>query len=72
VGPHRRPESCRLVQQVSGRGSRHLERRGILVRDTASSQLTLESGESDDALTEFQAHSISTALRWVHNAVIRR
>jgi hypothetical protein len=47
-----------LVRRISERIARHLERRGILVREAERSQLNLEPGESEDALAEFHGHSI--------------
>ena len=50
-------ELQRLVTQISERIGRQLERKGLLVRDSESSHLGLES-DSDDALSDLQGHSI--------------
>lgn len=48
-----------LVQTISERIGRHLERTGKLVRDEQSSYLALDSeGEGEDALKDLQGHSI--------------
>jgi hypothetical protein len=48
-----------LVQTISERIGRHLERRGVLVRDAENSYLALESAEEgEDALKDLQGHSI--------------
>ena len=51
-------ELQRLVSQISERIGRQLERHGLLVRDSQSCHLGLES-DSDDALSDLQGHSIS-------------
>jgi hypothetical protein len=52
-----------LVQQISERLGRHLERRGLLVRDAQSSYLELgspDAGEAEEnALSDLQGHSIT-------------
>jgi hypothetical protein len=47
-----------LVQRIAVRIGRHLERRGILVREEGSSHLELPSGPDEDALADLQGHSI--------------
>ena len=42
-----------LVQRISERVGRQLERRGILVRDAESSHLVLEADSGEDALWPF-------------------
>jgi hypothetical protein len=48
-----------LVQQISERLGRHLERQGILVRDAESSHLAFEPEGEEGALADLQGHSIS-------------
>jgi hypothetical protein len=48
-----------LAQRISERIGRHLERKGLLVRDLDSSHLALEPGDTEDALTDLQGHSIT-------------
>jgi hypothetical protein len=49
-----------LVQQISDRIARHLERRGILVREAENSQLNLAPEESED-WRSFTATRLPTA-----------
>jgi len=48
-----------LVQRISARLGRHLERKGLLVRDLESSRLAFEPGSEDNALADLQGHSIT-------------
>jgi len=48
-----------LVQRISERIGRHLERCGILVREAQSSQLNLEEEDSEDALGQLHGSSIT-------------
>jgi hypothetical protein len=54
-----RVELQALVQRISERIGRHLERKGLLVRDLDSSHLALQLGDTEDALCELQGHSIT-------------
>ena len=54
-----RAELQALVQRISERIGRHLERKGLLVRDLDSSHLARTLGDTEDALTDLQAHSIT-------------
>jgi hypothetical protein len=47
------------VQRISERVGRHLERKGLLVRDVESSHLAFDLGGEDDALADLQGHSIT-------------
>jgi hypothetical protein len=47
------------VQRISEPIGRHLERKGLLVRDVESTYLALDAGGEDDALAELQGHSIT-------------
>ena len=48
-----------LLERISERIGRQLERRGILVRDAQSSHLALEPQGGEDALADLQGHSIT-------------
>ena len=48
-----------VVQGISERIGRHLERQGILVRDAESSHLAFEPEGEEGALADLQGHSIS-------------
>jgi hypothetical protein len=48
-----------LVQRISERIGRHLERKGLLVRDVQSSHLAFDPDDEDRALTELRGHSIA-------------
>ena len=48
----------RLVHRRSRRIGRHLERRGLLVRDIENGTLALDSGD-DSTLDELRGHSIT-------------
>ncbi len=48
-----------LVETISARIGRQLERRGILVRDAESSHLALEADSGEDALPTLQGHSVT-------------
>jgi ribosomal protein S27E len=48
-----------LVQRISERIGRHLERKGLLVRDLDRRHLALEPGDTADAFTDLQGHSIT-------------
>jgi hypothetical protein len=54
-----RAELQALVQRISERIGRHLERKGLLERDVESTHLALDAGGEDDALAELQGHSIT-------------
>jgi hypothetical protein len=54
-----REEIQALVQRLSERLGRHLERRGLLVRDAESSHLNFEPRAEDDGLADLQGHSIT-------------
>ena len=58
VPPPTKAELEALLAQITSRIARHLERRGLLVRDTESSHLSREPGE-DAGLEALQSHSIS-------------
>ena len=58
VPPPTKAELEALLAQITSRIGRHLERRGLLVRDTESSHLSREPGE-DAGLEALQGHSIS-------------
>jgi hypothetical protein len=60
-----------LVQRLSERLGRHLERRGWLVRDAESSHLNFEPRAADDGLADLQGRS-PTASRWVRSGAVRR
>jgi hypothetical protein len=60
VRPPTQAELQTLVQTTSERIGRHLERRGVLVRDVENSVLALESDEDgEDILKDLQDHSIT-------------
>jgi hypothetical protein len=59
VSPPTTAELQALAQRISERIGRHLERKGLLVRDLDSSHLALEPGDTADALTDLQGHSIT-------------
>jgi hypothetical protein len=52
-----------LLQRISERIGRHLERKGLLVRDLDSSHLALEPGDTEDALADLRGHSIIPRCR---------
>jgi hypothetical protein len=54
-----RVELLALVQRINERIGRHLERKGLLVRDVESSHLAFDLGGEDDALADLQGHSIT-------------
>ena len=54
-----REEIQALVRRLSERLGRHLERRGLLVRDAESSHLNFEPSAEDDGLADLQGHSIT-------------
>jgi hypothetical protein len=55
-----RPEELQtLVQRISERIGRHLERKGMLVRDAESSHLAFEPEGEDHGLADLQGHSIT-------------
>jgi ribosomal protein S27E len=55
-----REEIQALVEQIGERIGRHLERKGLLMRDAQSSQLSFEpKGEDAEGLADLQSHSIS-------------
>jgi hypothetical protein len=54
-----REEIQALVQRLSERLGRHLERRGWLVRDAEHSHLNFEPRAEDDGLADLQGHSIT-------------
>jgi hypothetical protein len=54
-----RAELQALVQRISERIGRHLERKGLLVRDVQSSHLVFDPSDEDDALAELRGHSIA-------------
>jgi hypothetical protein len=52
-----------LLQTISERIGRRLERKGVLVRDEESSHLALESdGQGEDVLPDLQGHSIRYSI----------
>jgi hypothetical protein len=48
-----------LVQRISERIGRQMERKGLLARDAESSYLALEPGGEEGALADLQGHSIT-------------
>ncbi|MDP2325813.1 MAG: transposase, partial [Gammaproteobacteria bacterium] len=56
--PPTKTELDMLLERITTRIARHLERRGLLVRDTESSHLSREPGE-DAGLEALQGHLIS-------------
>lgn len=59
MSPPSAAELQALVQRISERIARHLERRGLLVRDAENSHLAFEPGAEDNALADLQGHSIT-------------
>jgi Putative transposase len=59
VSPPNREELQALVERIGERTGRHLERKGLLVRDAESSHLAFEPGGEDSALADLQGHSIT-------------
>ena len=60
VPPPTPAELDAILRVITTRLSRHLERRGLLVRDAESSHLTRAPGE-DAALEILQGHSMSSS-----------
>ena len=56
--PPSHPELLSLVQRIAERVGRHLERRGVLVREEKGTHLAVEGGPEKDALPDLQGHSI--------------
>ncbi len=54
-----RAELQALVERISERIGRHLERKGLLVRDVESTHLALDPGGEDEALAELRGYSIT-------------
>jgi hypothetical protein len=59
IAPPTRAELQALVERIGANLGKHLERRGILVRDVESSYLALDPDCDEDALPDLQGHSIS-------------
>jgi ribosomal protein S27E len=59
VSPPTTAELQGLVRRISERIGRHLECKGLLVRQVDSSHLTLEPGDTEDALSDLQGHSVT-------------
>jgi hypothetical protein len=59
VEPPTPAELQALVQRISERIGRQLQRQGLLARDLESSHLLLEPAEDGDALPDIQGHSIT-------------
>ena len=57
TGPRFHPVTAPTSEELQRLVGRQLERKGLLVRDSESSHLGLES-DSDDALSDLQGHSI--------------
>jgi hypothetical protein len=53
------PELQALAERIGSRLGKHLERRGILVRDVEDSYLALDPDSEEDALPDLQGHSIN-------------
>jgi hypothetical protein len=53
------PELQALAERIGSRLGKHLERRGILVRDVDDSYLALDPDSEEDALPDLQGHSIN-------------
>jgi hypothetical protein len=59
VRPPNREELQTLVSRIGERIGRHLERKGLLVRDAEHSHLAFEPTGEDNALADLQGHSIT-------------
>jgi hypothetical protein len=53
------PELQALAERIGSRLGKHLERRGILVRDLEDCYLALDPDSEEDALPDLQGHSIN-------------
>jgi hypothetical protein len=59
LSPPTSAELQALVQRISERIGRQMERKGLLARDAESSYLALEPGGEEGALADLQGHSIT-------------